>query len=97
MIQINRETCVRCRLCASHCCVHAIYQREAGRYTCRGSLCFHCGKCVAIRAAGAVSEPDLPPPVEDDRARFDICPENLSNPTKFRRSGRRFTGETVCR
>ena len=42
MIQINRETCVRCGLCAANCCVHAIYQREDGSYACRSSLCFHC-------------------------------------------------------
>ena len=97
MIQINRETCVRCGLCAANCCVHAIYQREDGSYTCRGSLCFHCAQCVAICPAGAVSEPDLPPPVEYDSARFDISPENLLNTMRFRRSVRRFTGAKVSR
>lgn len=97
MIQINRETCVRCGLCAANCCVHAIYQREDGSYACRSSLCFHCAQCVAICPAGAVSEPDLPPPVEYDSARFDISPENLLNTMQFRRSVRRFTGEKVSR
>ena len=80
MIQIDRETCARCGLCAANCCVHAIYQREDGSYACRSSLCFHCAQCVAICPTGAVSEPDLPPPVEYDSARFDISPENLLNP-----------------
>ena len=97
MIQIHRETCVRCGLCAANCCVHAIYQREDGSYACRSSLCFHCAQCVAICPTGAVSEPDLPPPVEYDSARFDISPENLLNTMRFRRSVRRFTGAKVSR
>ena len=97
MVEIKDSLCVRCGLCADNCAVHALRPDENGALRCRELLCFRCGQCVAICPTGAASMPDAEAPIEYDKDKFAISPENLLNTMRFRRSIRRFTGEKVTR
>lgn len=91
MINIDKELCTSCGLCAKICETRDIAMTDEGPAP-LGKDCSECGHCVAICPVGAVelvgydSREVLP--FSPDR--FHIDPDILQNFMKFRRSTRRF-------
>ena len=98
MVNIDREKCIGCGLCAGDCLGKAISLDSGKAEIIKG--CFMCGHCVAICPAEAVSfvgdkygEND----VEPIGAGFGIDSDTMLHAIKSRRSIRQFKKQTVDR
>lgn len=89
MIVFNETTCILCGMCAKDCPTQVI-REENGKMR-SADKCLMCGHCVAICPVGAVSIQEYDDqPVEYQKPRFTVEPENMLNSIKFRRSIRKY-------
>lgn len=95
MIQIDEKKCIGCGACEKDCFFQAIQVKENKANVLKD--CFHCGHCVAVCPAGAVSMPDYPmEDVKEYRAEdFSMDAEQLLNFIQFRRSVRQFKKKSL--
>ena len=97
MVEINRDSCIGCGLCAADCISRNLKLRDGKAVeTGNGILCGH---CVAICPVGAVSIPayDMADVEELTPGQVALDPDRLLKAIKFRRSVRDFKETPVSR
>lgn len=99
IIEINKEMCTKCGLCATQC--NMIYFKE-GSYPRQvpgtDEYCMRCGHCVAICPTGSLTHREMPeeqtPPLNK---KLEISFEQCALLIKSRRSIRNYRDKTVPR
>lgn len=96
MMNVNKDKCIGCSLCAKDCIVNDIEIID-GKANIKNKSCIKCGHCIAICPKKAVStdEYDMEEVKEFNKDSFNIDSENLLNFIKFRRSIRSFKDKDI--
>lgn len=97
MVEIQRDVCIGCGLCAADCIAGSLEIRDGKAVKTRD--CILCGHCVAICPTGAVSIPgyDMADVEEIGPGQAALDPDRLLKAIKFRRSVRDFKEKPVSR
>jgi len=103
MIELNRDTCKACGLCADICPRSILEQvEEEGELRTRvceerRELCIECGHCMALCATGSLRVGSLDAAAFDKLPRLELPPEQLLALLRRRRTIRRYKDEPVPR
>lgn len=96
MININKEKCIECGLCAKDCFPKNI-EIVDNKTVVKNPTCMKCGHCIAVCPVNAIStdEYNMKDVKDYNKTTFDIEPDNILNFIKFRRSVRQFKKQPI--
>lgn len=101
LLEINKETCTKCGMCAGVCPGKIILFREnmyPRPVPSANDFCLRCGHCVAVCPTGSITHIDIPVeqcPAIDDSLKISL--EQCAQLIKGRRSIRRYRDKPVPR
>ena len=99
LLEVNKQTCNQCGICAAICPRGIIYFRENGYPHLLpriDALCIRCGHCVAVCPSGSLTHSEIPleQSPQIDRS-LDITYEQCTQLIRSRRSVREFKDKKV--
>ncbi|MBG0763836.1 MAG: nitroreductase family protein [Tissierellales bacterium] len=96
MIRVNKEICIGCENCVSHCLQDNIEMNE-GKAQMVKEKCIYCGHCIALCPVDAIEidHYDIDEVDKYNPEKFEINEENFLNFMKFRRSIRSYKNKEV--
>jgi nitroreductase/Pyruvate/2-oxoacid:ferredoxin oxidoreductase delta subunit len=101
LIEIDKETCTKCGICAAACAGGIIYFKEGGyprQVPGTDEFCMRCGHCVAVCPTGSITHKEMPleqSPLIDKK--LEVSFNQVSQLIKSRRSIREFQDKPVSK
>lgn len=97
VIFIDENKCTGCKLCGEACSRSLFSYDGVAKVDANEINCMQCNQCVAICPTGAISAAAGDEPIEYNKEKMTVNPENMLGLIKFRRSTRAFLDKKIER